>query len=96
MNIFGISVCSPAYYYFIFSIILISVVVAVKLVYSLIFKMDILKFLIIKIATLAFFMFALNALCNNNLTNESWALMVILMIGWTFSIIPSLLPSFKI
>ena len=58
--------------------------------------MDIIKFLVIKITMLAFFMFALNALCNNKLTNESWALMVILIIGWIFSIIPSLLPSFKI
>jgi hypothetical protein len=94
MDVLGFSLCSPAYYYLLFSLFLIAIVVLVKTVYSLVFKMDILKFLIIKGATLAFFIFALNALCNNDLTGESWALMSILMIGWAFTIVPSLLPPF--
>jgi hypothetical protein len=95
MDFLSFNLCSPAYYYLIFSLVLIIIFVLVKIVYSILFKMDILKFLIIKLVTLVFFIFALNTLCNNNLTGESWALMVILMIGWCFTIIPNLLPSFK-
>lgn len=96
MNFIGFQLCSPAYYYLLFSLLLIGLFVLIKLIYSVIFKMDILKFLIIKLISLVFFVFVLNALCNNNLITESWILMVFLIIGWLFfSVIPNLLPSFK-
>lgn len=95
MIFLGFQLCSPAYYYLIFSLILIGIILIIKLIYSIIFKMDILKFLIIKILFLVFFIFTLNALCNNNLMIISWVLMAVLIIGWLFSIIPNLLPSFK-
>lgn len=97
MNFIGFQLCSPAYYYLLFSLILIGVFVAIKMIWSIIFKMDIFKFLIIKLVSLIFFVFVLNTLCNNNLMIESWVLMVFLILGWLcFSIIPNLMPSFKI
>lgn len=96
MNFIGFELCSPAYYYLLFSLILIAVIVLIKLIYSIVFKMDIFKFLIIKTISLVFFVFLLNALCNNNLVIVSWILMGFLILGWIcLSILPNLFPSFK-
>jgi hypothetical protein len=96
MNFIGFELCSPAYYYLLFSLILIAVIVLIKLIYSIVFKMDIFKFLIIKTISLVFFVFLLNALCNNNLVIVSWILMSFLILGWIcLSILPNIFPSFK-
>ena len=96
MKFIGFELCSPAYSYLLFSLILVAVLVVIKTIYSIVFKMDIVRFLIIKLVSLIVFVFILNALCNNNLTVASWVLMVFLILGWLcFSLLPNLLPSFK-
>jgi len=93
MLFIGLNLCSPAYHYFTFSISLRILFVIIKFIYSIIFKVDILKFLIIKIISLIFFVFLLNALCYNNLIIESWILMFFLILSWIlFYTIPNLLP----